>query len=291
MTLSNHLLDSSTTLFCLIGDPVVNSPSPPMLNAAFKALAVNSIYLAFTVARENLGKALAGLRALNAVGFNITIPHKTAAMKEIDILDPVAKRTGAVNTVLNQKGKFLGFNTDVEGFAYPLRDMRVELVGKKVSLIGSGGAARACIVALGELGVGEIALLARNQEVAKQLVEEFSSGKLKITTHNLHEDESRLQCLSSDLLVNATPVGRYPSDESPVSASWIPKSKVVYDLVYKPQRTKLLRLAEQHGCKIVPGYLMLVEQAAQAFKIWSGKDAPRDLMKNVTLGLLGGIGG
>lgn len=282
-------VDSSTRLCGLIGDPVAQSPSPAMHNAAFQSTGLNFVYLSFKVPAACLEDAVKGLKAVDALGFNVTIPHKETVAKLVDELDSTSSDIGAVNTVVNEGGRLRGFNTDIEGFTAPLRDREIHVKNRRCMVLGAGGAARAVLTGLVREGCGELIILNRSVNRASKMVSELK-GKLdfKAETAPLDDATVRRRIGSVDIVVNTTPVGMYPNvDASPVPKGLIRREQVVYDTVYKPVKTKLIEYAEAAGAVVIPGYEMLVGQAARSFTLWTGVDAPRDVMRRTVLKTLG----
>ena len=270
------MIDSSTRLCCLIGSPVRHTVSPQMHNAAFRALNLNYVYLAFEVEAQRLGEAVMGLRALGARGFNITIPYKVEVMRFLDRLDPTAEKTGAVNTVVID-GEMVGYNTDATGVEVALKDAGCRGAGRAM-IIGAGGVARATAYALRRLGYREIVVANRTRERALKLAEIIRDlgGEPEVVPLEKAGEYSR-RC---EVIVNCTPLGMVPDTEAtPLRRSEIPGDAVVLDLVYNPLRTRLLREAEEAGARTVDGLVVLVEQGAVAFKLWTGVEPPRDLMR------------
>ena len=282
------MIDASTRLICLIGDPVEHSISPLIHNAAFRLMELNYIYLAFRVKKEALNEAVRGLKSLGVMGFNVTIPHKIAIMEYLDEISEEAIGIGSVNTVVNHKGRLKGYNTDAQGALNALEDSGFEVRGSVVTILGAGGAGRA--VAYGMLKRGASALyiinrtLERGLELANRLRQLFSR-RIEALPFNL---ESLREAIShSEILINCTPVGMYPNiDEIPIPPSLIRKDLIVMDVVYNPLKTRLLREAEKRGAKTVYGIGMLVHQAALAFKLWTGVEPPVDHMLRVAYSAL-----
>jgi len=281
------MISGYTRICCLIGDPVSHSISPAMHNAAFKELGLDYIYLPFRVKPESLNDSLKGLRALGIAGFNVTIPHKVAIMPLLDKLDPLAEKIGAVNTVLNNKGVLKGFNTDGPGFIAALKTSGIEPDGKKVVLLGAGGAARAIAFSLAESGA-YISILNRRQEydwavnLATSIV--IKCHKKDVTALELSDKSLKKELKDADILVNATPLGMTPGIENtPVAGELLTDGLTVFDIVYNPVETRLIREAKAAGLKTISGIDMLVMQGALAFEIWTGKKAPVALMKKQAL--------
>ena len=266
----------------LIGDPVAHSISPEMHNAAFRALGLGYVYLPFRVKPVDLEKAIDAIRALNIRGLNITIPHKVNVMRYLDELEPLAEKIGAVNTVVNNNGKLKGYNTDAAGFIQALTAAGVQPLKRKVALLGAGGAARAIAFVLAENGA-ELSILNRKQEL--DWAEKLAAGVNK-AYHNsframeMNEKNIKKVLGKADILVNATSVGMLPNvDETPVSADLLRPALLVYDVVYNPIETKLLKEAKLAGAGTIGGLDMLVGQGAIAFELWMGEKAPVEVMK------------
>lgn len=267
-------------LFALIGDPVGQSLSPAMHNAAFRALGLNCAYITLRVPKPTLANAIAGVRALGIAGLNVTIPHKISIISLLDELDESANLVGAVNTVKNNRGKLIGFNTDGEGALRALEEKIGSVKGKEVVLLGAGGAARAIAFSLARAGA-RLTIANRTVPRAQALasaVEQKLSTNVKVASLNRAELTKALK--NVDVLINATSVGMHPKiDKTLVRANMMRRGLVVYDIVYKPLRTKLLREARRAGGKTIDGLGMLVHQGALAFEIWTGKRAPIKIMK------------
>ncbi|MCP8305027.1 MAG: shikimate dehydrogenase, partial [archaeon] len=266
MAYSNWRISSKTRLCCVIGHPIDASLSPIMHNEAFRATDLDYVYLAFDV-KGSLEEAVEGLRALDVKGFNVTMPHKVAIIDLLDSIDEGASLVGAVNTVVNDDGDLMGYNTDVDGVVSALETAGLSLNGLRALLIGAGGAARACVVALVSKGCREIVVLNRTISKAESMIRELSQKLDMIcTVEELTTDSLKKNMSSAHLLLNTTPIGAYPRlDESVVPPEFIKKDIVVFDAVYKPKKTKLLRDAERRGAKIIPGYEMFVGQGARSF--------------------------
>jgi shikimate dehydrogenase len=287
-------ITSKTKTCGLIGDPVEHSMSPVMQNAAFKELGLDFVYLPFQVKPEHLAEAVAGLKALNVRGFNVTIPHKIAVLLLLDSIDPLAEKIGAVNTVLNTDGLLRGFNTDAEGFYRALEEHGVNPQGKKVAVLGAGGAARAVSYILVEKGARVTVInrrehLAHAQDISVMISKAFGKGLGQpvnvVALDNLEEGLRGV-----DILVNTTSVGMWPhSGDSLVPAALLKEIPVVFDIVYNPVITCLLKEAAQTGAKTISGVDMLAWQGALAFEKWTGRPAPLDLMRRQILKTLGNV--
>ncbi len=272
-------IDSETRLCCLIGHPVKHSISPQLHNSAFRHLGLNIVYLAFDIESRHLPRAVKGLKSLNVVGFNVTIPYKVSIIKLLDVLDSTAKETRAVNTVVLKNNELIGYNTDVEGIRRSLLDSSNTLAGRAL-IIGAGGAARATVVALKNLGIKEIVIANRRIWKAASLVRFFKMHDLEMKSISLAE--VRRYSRTSSIIVNATPMGMWPyQDETPLSSNDIPGNSTVLDLVYNPLKTRLLKEAEKAGAETINGLKPLIEQAAKAFELWTGLHPPRDILWRV----------
>lgn len=267
-------------VFMLIGDPVEGSLSPAMMNAAFEALGLNHIYVAVRVPKKLLGDAIRGAREMGIAGLNVTIPHKIAVMEFLDALDESAALAGAVNTIKNRRGNLIGFNTDGEGALKNLEEKVGKVGGKRTVLLGAGGAARAIAFSLVKSGA-ELTIANRTFSRAKQLaslIERRLGKKVEATTTDRSKLKKAIE--NAEILINATSVGMRPREnETLVTAEMMHKNLVVYDIVYKPLRTRLLREAEMAGATTIDGLGMLVRQGALAFEIWTGRKAPVKVME------------
>lgn len=289
MSYSKWVISNKTRLCCVIGHPIDKSLSPIMHNEAFRAKSLDYVYLAFDVDANHLKEAVEGLRALKVRGFNVTMPYKVSIINFLDVIDEGASLVGAVNTVVNDNDELIGYNTDVNGVISALESKVHSLKGLKALLIGAGGVARACIVALVLKGCKEIIIMNRTLNKAELMLKELSK-KLEMicNVEELNIDSLRKATSSVDIIINATSIGTYPNlDESVIPQELIKKDMLVFDVVYNPKKTKLIRDAERVGAKTIPGYEMFVRQGAASFKLWTGIDAPIDVMKRAVLEALG----
>ena len=273
------MIDSKTKIVGVIGNPVEHSLSPLMHNAAFSKLGMNYVYLAFRV--SDVKGALDGMRALGIRGFNVTIPHKVEVMKYLDEVDGLAARIGAVNTVVNDDGVLTGYNTDCSGAVGALLE-KTKLKGKNVAILGAGGAARA--VAFGALENGaRVVVVNRTLEKGAELADDLNkhfNGRAAVG--------SMEQVKDCDVLVNTTSVGMYPdAGKSPVKKELLKKRMVVMDIVYNPVETRLLSDARDAGCVTISGVEMFVNQGALSFEMFTGKKAPKEVMRETVLNALG----
>jgi shikimate dehydrogenase len=238
-----------------------------MHNAAFEALGLDAVYLAFDVCPDDLSAAIAGMRAIGIRQLAVSIPHKQAVIALLDEVDETARRIGAVNTVTRRGEKLVGSNTDWAGAVRALeRDS--QLAGARAAVLGAGGAARAVVFGLRERGA-KVTVLNRSPDRARTLATELAAeaaGPL-----------DQLATMEYDVLVNTTSVG-LRSDESPIDSSWISPASVVMDAVYDPPETRFLRDAKARGARTIPGKWMLVYQAAEQLRQWSGLEGPVDRM-------------
>ena len=267
--------------YCIIGDPVDHSLSPAMHNAAFKALNLNCVYIAFRVGKDELEAGLLSLRKTNIAGFNVTMPHKVAILSLLDEFDETCTKIGAVNTVNNENGRLKGYNTDIHGFIEPIKRRKISLKEKTVLLMGAGGAARAVVTALVEEDIMKIIIANRSLEKAKVLSDICKNSNVNCELVSL--DHVTKYTLDAHLIVNATPIGM-KGEDSLITAEHISSDSVVYDLVYRPMETGLIQSAEEAEATVIYGYEMLLEQGAKSFEIWMQMEAPRDVMKKMLVG-------
>ncbi len=273
-------MDSRTGLFALIGNPVGHSKSPDMMNAALREMRLPNVYLAFKVEPSFLQDAVAGFRALGVKGWNVTIPHKVAIMDYLDAIDETAKAIGAVNTVVYENGKWVGYNTDGPGYFRSLEEeWSLPFTRLNVVIVGAGGAARAVGYTLAKAGVPHITVLNRTLSKAEALGKQLSP-MARTEVRPLNEGKKTIE--KADLIINTTSVGMVPKcDETPFPVEWLGRGQYVSDLIYHPQETALLRGAKARGAQVQSGMGMLVYQAVIAFEKWTGKKAPVSLMKQV----------
>lgn len=284
----NRVISGRTRICGVIGDPIEHTMSPAIHNAAFNKLGIDYLYVPFQVRREELGKAIKGMRALNVRGLNVTIPHKVAIIPFLDELDSLAERIGAVNTIVNDDGILRGYNTDAAGFLQALVEKGIELDGKNVVILGAGGASRAICFTLAER-VSSLVILNRTLDKAKELANRLSKiSRGKVEALKLDEKSLVKAIRKADILVNATSVGMAPNiDETPVSSNLLRADLTVFDTVYNPIKTRLLREAEEAGAETISGLDMLVWQGALALEKWTGLKAPVDIMKEEAIKVLG----
>lgn len=276
------MITSKTQLVGLFGHPVSHSQSPMMHNAAFSEKDLGFAYAAFDVDPDNLEDAVAGIRALGLKGINVTIPHKVAIMPMLDEIDPLAKRIGAVNTVVIENGRLIGYNTDGMGYVRSLvEETGIVLDQQIVTMVGAGGAARAVAFTLAEKGVKEIRIINRSRERAAILAEHVGTI---VPTRIVEQGEGKDAIADSSLLINTTSIGMLPNvQEMPVPSEWLHNQLTVSDLIYNPLETRLLSEARAIGAAVHSGVGMFVNQGALAFELWTGQNAPTEIMREVVL--------
>lgn len=265
------MINAKTKLCCIIGNPVEHSKSPLMHNAAYKALGLNFAFLAFRV--TDVKNALEGLRAIDARGIVVTIPHKQEVMNYVDEVDETARQIGAVNTIVNENGILRATNTDWTGAMRALKE-KTEITGKIAAVLGAGGAARAIIYGLKKESAQSILIFNRTIKNAQKLAQEFA-----ITGGYSLENEDMIK--QADIVINTTSVGMEPHEGvSPISENIIHKDHVVFDIVYTPRETKLLQLGKKKSATIVHGDKMLLYGAIAQFELFTGQKAPQKVMED-----------
>lgn len=280
-------ISGHTRLLALIGSPVDHSGSPAMYNYSFEKLGLDYAYAAFDIKKEDVAEAIAAMKVFKMRGFNVTMPCKMEAAKYMDALSPAARMIGAVNTIVNDNGKLTGHITDGEGFVNNLKDHDVDIKGKKMTIIGGGGAATAIQVQCAIDGARELSIFKRNDASLTRTLEiaETIRASVPDCVVNVFDtadvEKMTAEILDSDILVNGTIVGMKPMDtESPVKdLSAFHKELVVCDIVYNPIETKLLKTAKEAGCKCIGGKGMLLWQGVSAFKLFTGMDMPVEEVK------------
>ena len=271
-------IKGSTNIVGLIGHPVEHSFSPPMHNAAFDALGMDYAYVAFDVNPAELQKAIEGAKSLNIRGFNVTIPHKIEVMKYLDEIDDVARLIGAVNTIDFKNLK--GYNTDGIGAVRAIEEV-ISIKNKNVVIAGAGGASRAISFYIAKYGADSLTILNRNVDKAQSLAGDVSNSGLIDDVKSDSINEINAYLADADILVDTTPLGMHPhiNDQPIATAENMHDELVVFDAVYNPNETVLLKQAIEAGAKPVYGIKMLLYQGAESFKIWTGADAPVDIME------------
>ncbi|MFA6016911.1 MAG: shikimate dehydrogenase [Patescibacteria group bacterium] len=267
-------LSAKTKICLIIGDPVAHSLSPAMHNAGFDALGIGNkyVFLGAKVKVEDVGIAVQAMRKMGIHGLTCTIPHKIEVMKYLDEIDEVAKKIGAVNTVLNQNGKFIGFNTDWLGVVTPLEKI-IDLSKRKVLVLGAGGAARAAIFGLSKRKA-KVTIFNRTKEKAILLAKEFNCEATDLI--------KKSDISNFDIIINTTSVGMKPREiETPITVEYLTRNQIVFDIVYVPYETKLLIEAKKRGAMVVHGIEMLLYQGTAQFEIYTGQKAPEKVMRAI----------
>ncbi len=261
------MIDAQTQLYGIIGNPVRHSLSPVIHNGAFRRMGLNAVYMVFEV--KDLKEAIDGIRGLGVRGVSVTLPFKTQVIPFLDEVEAVAEKIKAINTIVNEGGKLVGYNTDWHGAIEALEE-KIDLKGKRVALIGAGGAARAIGFAL---KTRECEVIISNRTIGKGVA-------LAKELMCLHQPLSSIGDLRADVIINATSAGMHPYDEeSPLPKKVLKKGMTVMDIVYKPLQTKLLREAEERGCLTINGLEMLSRQGAVQLEIWTGESPEVEKIK------------
>ncbi len=279
------MIDTKTQLCAVIGNPIEHSLSPAIHNAAFRHLGLNYVYVAFRV--RDVSSAIAGVRGMGIRGLSVTIPHKVEVIKYLDEIDEVADKIGSVNTIVNENGILKGYTTDGTAAVRSLKEKGVDIDGKRILILGSGGAARAIAFTLimkerpASLVIGGII-----QKEIDKLVQDISSTKniSHVKGFIINEKSLEKQLQNIDILIQCTPVGMHPKiNDTPVPKKLLGSSLTVFDIIYNPIKTRLIRDAEETGCVVVSGIDMFVYQAASQFELWTSKTAPIKVMREVLL--------
>ncbi len=271
------MINADTKILGLIGYPLGHTISPLLHNHSIDEHNLNYIYLPFPVETDKLADAISGFKAINFKGLNVTIPHKENVIPLLDKIDPVAKKIGAVNTIVNENGLLTGYNTDVTGLIRMIEeDGNFDIKGKTAMVIGAGGAARATGVALLEEGVSELYLLNRTVDKAENLVAEWKEHYplTSIYAGSLDSESYKSYIGSVDLLIDTTPRGMEPNIDVPpvINAEYMHSNMLVVDLVYNPKETTLIKAAKEANANYLNGMGMLLYQGIDSFKIWTGID-------------------
>lgn len=278
-------ITNDTQICAVIGNPIAHSLSPAIHNAAFNALDLDFVYMAFRV--EDVQSALAGMLALpNFRGMSVTIPHKIEAMKYVDEVVEVDRSIGSINTIINDNGRLLGLGTDGPGALKALVDARVELDGKNILMLGAGGAARAIAFTLARnTKLARLILMDVNVPMLQGLCADLTAGTAAAIEAVTLTDASLEQVMGYvDVIINCTPIGMHPKEDvSLVPAGLFRPGQVVFDIVYTPLETKLLADARAHGLKVISGVEMFINQAVLQFRHFTGVDAPEEVMRRVVM--------
>ena len=278
-----------TKLTALLGSPVSHSISPLMHNEAFRKLGLDYVYLCFDVNEHALPEAVAGLRSCGIRGFNLTMPDKNKMVELADELSPAARLIGAVNTVVNEKGRLIGHNTDGIGYMHSVKDAGYDILGKTITIMGAGGAATAICAQAALDGVAKIHIFARRTsrfwDRTQHLADTINASlPCRAELHD-NEDKTALRQAveESAILLNATSVGMAPNTEASIitDRNLFREDLIVSDVIYNPRETKFLKLAREAGCRTFNGMYMLLYQGAEAFRIWTGVDMPVEHIKRM----------
>ncbi len=281
-----HCISGVTAVYGIIGDPIEHTFSPLMQNSAMEVMGIDGVYIPFRVMVCDLKPAIRAVSALHIRGLNVTVPHKTAVIPFLDQISDAAKAVGAVNTIINKNNELCGENTDVYGFEQcVLRGGGIALFPSRICVIGAGGAARGVIYACARRSeVEEITVLNRTLSRARDVIREFGflTGK-RIIAAPIDVETQRTLLPHAGMIVNTTTVGMFPdSDQSPIAdPSVFHSGQIVCDIIYNPLRTRFLREAAEHGARTVEGVTMLAYQGAQSLSLWTGKEAPAEVMLEV----------
>ena len=280
-------LSAMTERYAIVGFPVAHSVSPAMQGAAFRALGIDAVYEAVPVPPAELPAAFRRLRDEGCRGWNITVPHKEAATRLMDESDELSRRSGSTNTVVVRDGRLCGYSTDGYGLVTAIREsFSLELAGKTVAMLGCGGAARAAAFALAAAGAARLLLVNRTVERAEALARDLAAAGLGTETVCLSPAAPRLAewLAGSGLLVQGTSLGLGAEDPLPLPAELIPAGIPVMDMIYKT--TPFLKAAAARGCPVADGAGMLLHQGANSFTLWTGREAPVEVMRQALLNIL-----
>ncbi len=282
-----QFINTETQLCAVIGNPVKHSLSPAMHNAAFQHCRLNYVYLAFEICEVR--DFLQGMRSMpNFRGVSVTIPHKLTVMDALDEIDSLALQIGSVNTILQQGGRLIGSNTDGSGTLRAFDEAGISLEGKKIVFLGGGGAVRAVSFAMATRKPAAITLLGRTPEKLFGLADDLRKHHpVPVETGNLTADLETFVG-PADIVINGTPLGMYPDQVAltPAPGVLLQTHQVVFDMVYRPQHTRLLQEAEAKGCTTLYGLEMLLNQASLQFETWTGESAPVSVMRDALLAAL-----
>ena len=268
--------------YAVIGDPIDHTLSPNIHNAAFRKLEMDCTYIAYKIAKGELAEGVESLKKIKISGFNVTIPHKVEITRYLDKLDENCSIIGAANTVSYENGELKGYNTDMEGFLDPIKKRNIKIENSHVLLLGAGGAARAIVAAFGKEKCDQITIANRTLEKAHEL--SVFTKKVGINVQTISLDEINESENNFDFIVNATSIG-LKNETTPISKKILNSDVVVYDIVYRPMNTDLIKISKESGATIIYGYEMLLGQAIRSFEIWHKVKAPYDAMKKALLGV------
>lgn len=267
--------------YAVIGDPIDHSLSPNIHNAAFKELGLDCTYIAYRIPKGELVEGLESLKKIQIAGFNVTIPHKIEIMKYLDRVDKDCSLIGASNTVTNNDGELIGYNTDMDGFLEPIKKKKISIKGTDVLLLGAGGAARAIIAGFAKEQASSMTIVNRTKDKAVSITQ--FAKKIGIKANVVSFDDIKNSISEYKFVVNATTIG-LKNEPTPIPTEKIGKNTVVYDIVYLPMNTDLIKKSKEKGATIIYGYEMLLGQAVKAFEIWHGVKAPYEAMKRALFG-------
>ena len=263
--------------FAVIGDPIDHSLSPTIHNAAYRELGLECTYIAYKIPKDQLDVEIDSLKKIKISGFNVTIPHKINMLEFLDEMDENCRIIGATNTVIKEDGYLKGYNTDMDGFLEPIKNRNITIKDSNVLLLGSGGAARAIIAGMAKEKAKEVTIINRTKEHATEL-KEFSiniglDAEVKSITemNDLHT--------GYNFIINSSSLG-LKNESNIVPSEIINEDTIVYDIVYKPVNTELIKESKKKNAQIIYGYEMLLGQAVKSFEIWTGKKAPVSVMNN-----------
>lgn len=279
-------ISGRTRLICLLGDPVSHSVSPAMHNLSFQALGLDYVYLAFQTTIEQFDSTVSTLKQIGARGFNCTMPCKRIAAQKCDELSSAAKLMNSVNTVVIENGKLMGHNTDGVGYMKAVQDAGHNIIGKQMTLLGSGGASSAILAQAALDGVTHIHIFARKgiswnlMQTQVDLVN--TQTHCKVTLNELKDETALRKSISeSAILVNGSSVGMAPNEEECLipDSSYFHPELIISDVIYNPKKTKLIKMADASNLSAFNGMYMLLHQGAEAFKLWTGHEMPIELVK------------
>ncbi len=271
-------INASTELYCIFGNPVKHSLSPLIHNAALDELGENAVYLAFSP--ESAREAVNAMRTLDIKGASVTIPFKTEIIQYIDEIDPAARMIGAVNTLKNNNGKVFGYNTDGTGALLAITSLGINIRNQRVLVLGNGGSARAVAFTLAQKGASVI-ISGRNEIKIHDLSEEIKSNSFK-SEFKLIDKLDKEFMRDVDIVINTTPLGMHPDTETtPLAEKLILPGHTVFDIVYAPQKTRLLREAERKQAATLGGIEMLINQGLEQLRIWTGMEPPSELVRTI----------
>lgn len=285
-------ITGKTKVLALIGSPVGHSGSPVMYNYSFEKLGLDYVYVAYDVKEDGVKQALESMRLFDMRGMNVTMPDKTEAARQVDVLSPAAQIIGAVNTIVNEDGVLKGYNTDGEGFVNNLKEHGTNICGKKIVIAGGGGAATAIQVQCALDGAKELVIFNKKDaffERTRSTAEKIRAAvpEIQVSVYDIDDEEVlRKELADADIFVNATSVGMKPMDDKSIikDTSMLRPELVVADIVYNPEETKLLKDAKAIGCKCIGGKGMLVWQGASSFRLYTGKEMPVEEVKELLYG-------